>query len=276
MTHLVLAYPAIEPEIFRLGPFALRWYALAYIAGIVIGWRLALRLADARPRVATRADIDDFVTWVTLGIILGGRLGYVMFYKPAYFLAHPGEILAVWQGGMSFHGGMLGAIAATVLFALRRGIDVVALGDIVALMAPIGLFFGRIANFINAELYGRPGDVPWAMVFPTDPTRLPRHPSQLYEAALEGAVLFALLAWLALRTPARRFPGLVAGTFLVGYGCARIVCEFFREPDAHLGFLYAGATMGQLLSVPMLLAGIALILRARSRPPIGDGDARPA
>jgi phosphatidylglycerol:prolipoprotein diacylglycerol transferase len=270
VTPLVLAFPAIEPEIFRLGPFALRWYALAYIAGIVIGWRLALRLADARPRVATRADIDDFVTWVTLGIILGGRLGYVMFYKPAYFLAHPGEILAVWQGGMSFHGGMLGAIAATVLFALRRGIDVVALGDIVALMAPIGLFFGRIANFINAELYGRPGDVPWAMVFPTDPTRLPRHPSQLYEAALEGAVLFAVVAVLAWRGDARRRPGTLIGVFLVGYALARIACEFFREPDAHLGFLYAGATMGQLLCLPMLGAGIVFLTLARRRPPLAD------
>jgi phosphatidylglycerol:prolipoprotein diacylglycerol transferase len=270
MTPLALAFPAIEPEIFRLGPFALRWYALAYIAGIMIGWRLALRLADRAPRVATRADIDDFVTWATLGVIIGGRLGYVIFYKPAYFLAHPGEILAVWQGGMSFHGGMLGAAAATALFATRRGIDMVALGDIVAQMAPIGLFFGRIANFINAELYGRPGDVAWAMVFPTDPLQLPRHPSQLYEAALEGAVLFALLALLAARTPARRRPGMIAGAFLIGYGVARIVCEFFREPDAHLGFLYAGATMGQLLCLPMLGAGAFLLLRARRRPPIGD------
>lgn len=273
MSMFALAFPAIEPEIFRIGPFALRWYALAYVAGIVIGWRLALRLADAPPRVATRRDIDDFVTWATLGIILGGRLGYVAFYKPAHFLAHPGEILAVWQGGMSFHGGMLGAIAATVLFALRRGIGVVALADIVALMAPIGLFFGRIANFVNAELYGRPTDVAWAIVFPTDPLRLPRHPSQLYEAFFEGAVLFAVLAALAWTTRARHRPGIVGGAFLVGYGAARILCEFFREPDAHLGFLYAGATMGQLLSLPMIAFGAALILRARRRPPIGDAPA---
>lgn len=273
MSMFALAFPAIEPEIFRIGPFALRWYALAYVAGIVIGWRLALRLADAPPRVATRRDIDDFVTWATLGIILGGRLGYVAFYKPAHFLAHPGDILAVWQGGMSFHGGMLGAIAATVLFALRRGIGVVALADIVALMAPIGLFFGRIANFVNAELYGRPTDVAWAIVFPTDPLRLPRHPSQLYEAFLEGAVLFAVLAALAWTTRARHRPGIVGGAFLVGYGAARILCEFFREPDAHLGFLYAGATMGQLLSLPMIAFGAALILRARRRPPIGDAPA---
>ena len=273
MSMFALAFPAIEPEIFRIGPFALRWYALAYVAGIVIGWRLALRLADAPPHVATRRDIDDFVTWATLGIILGGRLGYVAFYKPAHFLAHPGEILAVWQGGMSFHGGMLGAIAATVLFALRRGIGVVALADIVALMAPIGLFFGRIANFVNAELYGRPTDVAWAIVFPTDPLRLPRHPSQLYEAFLEGAVLFAVLAALAWTTRARHRPGIVGGAFLVGYGAARILCEFFREPDAHLGFLYAGATMGQLLSLPMIAFGAALILRARRRPPIGDAPA---
>ena len=270
MTPLALAFPAIDPEILRFGPIVVRWYALAYIAGIVIGWRLALRLVDTPPRVATRADIDDFVTWATLGIILGGRLGYVLFYKPAYFLAHPGEILAVWQGGMSFHGGMLGAIAATILFALRRGIDVVALGDIVAAMAPIGLFFGRLANFVNAELYGRATDVAWAMVFPSDPLRLPRHPSQIYEAFAEGIVLFAVLAALSWGSAARRRPGTVAGVFLIGYAIARIVCEFFREPDAHLGFLYAGATMGQLLSLPMLLAGVALVLRARRRPPIGD------
>ena len=273
MTPLVLAFPAIDPEILRFGPFALRWYALAYIAGIVLGWRLALRLADTPPRLVTRADIDDFVTWVTLGIILGGRLGYVLFYKPAYFLSHPGEILAVWQGGMSFHGGMLGAIGATILFALRRGIDVVVLGDIVAAMAPIGLFFGRLANFINAELYGRTTDVAWAMVFPSDPLRLPRHPSQLYEAFGEGVLLFALLALLAWRSPARQRPGTIGGVFLIGYAVARIVCEFFREPDAHLGFLYAGATMGQLLSLPMLLAGVALVLRARRRPPIGAAGA---
>jgi phosphatidylglycerol:prolipoprotein diacylglycerol transferase len=270
MISLAIAFPAIEPEIFRIGPFALRWYALAYIAGIVIGWRLALRLADRAPRVATRGDIDDFVTWATLGVILGGRLGYVIFYKPAHFLANPGDILAVWQGGMSFHGGMLGAAAATALFARRRGIDMLALGDVVAQMAPIGLFFGRIANFINAELYGRPTDVAWAVVFPTDPLRLGRHPSQLYEAVLEGAVLFVVLALLAARSRARWRPGTMAGAFLIGYGVARIVCEFFREPDAHLGFLHAGATMGQVLSLPMLLAGAFLVLRARQRPPIAD------
>ena len=266
MTPLVMAFPAIDPEILRIGPFALRWYALAYIAGIVIGWRLALRAADAPPRRVTRAQVDDFVSWATLGIILGGRLGYVLFYKPGYYLSNPGEILALWRGGMSFHGGMLGVIGATLLFARRRGVPLLALGDVVALAAPIGLFFGRIANFINAELYGRASDVAWAMVFPTDPLQLPRHPSQLYEAALEGLALFAALALLAWRSDARLRPGTLAGSFLVGYSIARIACEFFREPDAHLGFLYAGATMGQLLCLPMLAAGIVLVARARRAP----------
>ena len=269
MTPLVMAFPAIDPEILRIGPFALRWYALAYIAGIVIGWRLALRAADAPPRHVTRAQVDDFVSWATLGIILGGRLGYVLFYKPGHYLENPGEILALWRGGMSFHGGMLGVIGATLLFARQRGVPLLALGDVVALAAPIGLFFGRIANFVNAELYGRASDVAWAMVFPTDPLQLPRHPSQLYEAALEGAALFAVLAVLAWRHDARMRPGLLSGAFLVGYSLARIACEFFREPDAHLGFLYAGATMGQLLCLPMLAAGIALVARARRAPPPG-------
>jgi phosphatidylglycerol:prolipoprotein diacylglycerol transferase len=275
MTPLLIAFPAIEPEIFRIGPFALRWYAVAYIAGIVIGWRLALRVVDTPPRFMSRAAIDDFVAWATLGTILGGRLGYVLFYKPGYYLQHPLEIPALWQGGMSFHGGMLGVIGATILFAWRRRIDLLPMGDVVALMAPIGLFFGRLANFINGELFGRAGDVPWAMIFPTDPLRVPRHPSQLYEAALEGLVLFAILAWLAWRMDARRYPGLIGGAFLIGYALARIACEFFREPDAHLGFLYAGATMGQLLCVPMLLAGIGLVLQARRRPVLPDRPAAP-
>ena len=273
MMPLVIAFPAIEPEIFRFGPFALRWYAVAYIAGIVIGWRLALRLADQRPRFMTRIAIDDFVAWVTLGVILGGRLGYVIFYKPLYYLANPLEILVLWHGGMSFHGGMLGVIIATFWFALRRGIPLLALGDVVALLAPIGLFLGRLANFINAELYGRTSDVAWAMIFPSDPSGQPRHPSQLYEAALEGVVLFAILAWLAWLTSARTRPGLIGGAFLTGYAVARIICEFFREPDAHLGFLWAGATMGQLLCIPMLAAGLGLIVFARQRPSLADASA---
>jgi phosphatidylglycerol---prolipoprotein diacylglyceryl transferase len=273
MTPLLIAFPAIEPEIFRIGPFALRWYAVAYIAGIVIGWRLALRVVDQPPRFMTRMAIDDFVAWATLGVILGGRLGYVIFYKPGYYLSHPLEILTLWHGGMSFHGGMLGVIGATLFFAWKRSINLLALGDVVALMAPIGLFFGRVANFINGELFGRPTDVGWAMIFPTDPLRLPRHPSQLYEAGLEGIALFAVLAWLAWGTEARRRPGTIGGAFLIGYALARIVCEFYREPDAHLGFLYAGATMGQLLSVPMLLAGVALVVQARRRPPMPDKPA---
>ncbi|MBL8698919.1 MAG: prolipoprotein diacylglyceryl transferase [Alphaproteobacteria bacterium] len=266
MTPLVLAFPAIEPEIFRIGPFALRWYAVAYIAGIVIGWRVALRMVERPPRVMSRAALDDFIAWVTLGVILGGRLGYVLFYKPLYYLGHPLEVFALWNGGMSFHGGALGVILATVAFAWRRGVRFLALADIVAMMTPIGLFFGRLANFVNAELYGRESDVAWAMIFPSDPRGVPRHPSQLYEAALEGLVLFVALVLVERLTAARLRPGLIGGLFLVGYGIARIVCEFFREPDAHLGFLYAGATMGQLLSLPMLAAGIALVARALRAP----------
>ena len=266
MTPLVLAFPAIEPEIFRIGPFALRWYAVAYIAGIVIGWRVALRMVERPPRVMSRAALDDFIAWVTLGVILGGRRGYVLFYKPLYYLGHPLEVFALWNGGMSFHGGALGVILATVAFAWRRGVRFLALADIVAMMTPIGLFFGRLANFVNAELYGRESDVAWAMIFPSDPRGVPRHPSQLYEAALEGLVLFVALVLVERLTAARLRPGLIGGLFLVGYGIARIVCEFFREPDAHLGFLYAGATMGQLLSLPMLAAGIALVARALRAP----------
>ena len=263
---LALAFPTIDPTLVEIGPFAIRWYALAYIGGIVLGWRYALVLARTSPYTFERRTLDDFLLWVTLGIVLGGRLGYVLFYKPGYFLEHPAEIVFVWQGGMAFHGGMLGVVLAIVLFARLRRIPLLALGDLVACVVPIGLFLGRVANFINGELYGRVTDVPWAMVFPHGGD-LPRHPSQLYEAALEGVVLFCVL-WLVWRySNLKQRPGAVGGVFLVGYGLSRIVVEFAREPDAHLGFLFAGATMGQLLSVPMVLLGLGLILWARPLPP---------
>ncbi len=253
----------IDPIALQIGPLAIRWYALAYIAGIVIGWRIARRLVEAAPRAATREQLDDYVTWATLGIILGGRLGYVLFYRPAYYLQNPLEALMVWQGGMAFHGGALGVIVATWLFTRRHALDPLRFGDRVAVVVPIGLFFGRLANFANGELWGRATDVPWAVVFPHDPTQLPRHPSQLYQAGLEGIVLSVLLWSLWLFTDARRRTGTLTGALLAGYGAARITGEFFREPDANLGFLFAGATMGQLLSLPMVLAGLFLILRAR-------------
>ena len=264
-TLLAIPFPTIDPVLVEIGPLVIRWYALAYIAGIVLGWRLARRLAPLKPVAATPEQIDDFITWVTLGIILGGRLGYVLFYRPGHYLFHPLEILAVWQGGMSFHGGAIGVILAIILFARRHRLDMLALADRTTAVVPIGLFFGRLANFINGELWGRVSDVPWAMVFPHAGPE-PRHPSQLYQAGLEGLALFALLMALVWNPAIRAKRGFVAGAFLAGYGAARFVGEFFRQPDAHLGFLFAGATMGQLLSVPMIAVGAWLMLRARPEP----------
>ena len=258
-----LPFPAIDPVLVQFGPFAIRWYALAYIAGLLIGWRVMLQIARSPGAAVNDRQVDDFLLWATLGVVLGGRLGYVLFYKPGFYLQHPLEIFAVWQGGMSFHGGLLGVALAIVLFARRAAIPVLALADMAAAVAPIGLGLGRIANFINGELWGRVSDVPWAMVFPTGGPD-PRHPSQLYEALLEGLVLFLLLWLLRRRVDAARQPGFITGAFLAGYGIARIVGELFREPDAHLGFLLGGTTMGQWLSVPLVLAGLWLARRAAS------------
>ena len=259
---LTIPYPIIDPVIVSFGPFAIRWYALAYIAGLVIGWRYCLAIAKRPPQVARPQDIDDFLVWATIGVVLGGRIGYVLFYNFDRYLAEPLEALKLWHGGMSFHGGMLGVCLAIFLFCRQRKIPLLAFGDIITSAVPIGLFFGRIANFINAELWGRPTDVPWAMVFPTDPDHLPRHPSQLYEATLEGIVLFLVL-WLLQRAGGRQRPGLISGTFLTGYGIARVTVEFFRQPDPQLGYLVLGITMGQLLSLPLVLVGLWLMLRAR-------------
>lgn len=258
-----LPFPVIDPVALEIGPLAIRWYALAYIAGILLGWWYIHRL-NRQHAVTAGADVDDFVTWAIFGIILGGRLGYVLFYQPGYFLANPAEILFVWQGGMSFHGGLLGIGAAVVVFARRRRIKPLSLADLVACAAPIGLFFGRLANFINAELYGRVSDVPWAMVFPGAGPE-PRHPSQLYEAALEGLLLFVLLLFLARLPAVRARPGLLTGVFLLGYGAARSFVELYREPDAFLGYLPGGVTMGQVLSIPMILVGVALLVGASIR-----------
>lgn len=255
---LAMPFPAIDPVALDLGPVVIRWYALAYVAGILLGWRYAVRIARETPGRPTARQLDDFVLWATLGIILGGRLGYVLFYQPLHYAAHPLDILAVWQGGMSFHGGLLGVVLALILYARRIHLNPLSLSDIVACVAPIGIFFGRLANFINGELYGRTSDLPWAMVFP-DGGPLARHPSQLYEALLEGVVLF-LVIWAARRFSRARYKqGVLTGLFLAGYGLARLAVEFFREPDAQLGFLFWGATMGQVLSVPLILAGIAFM-----------------
>jgi phosphatidylglycerol:prolipoprotein diacylglycerol transferase len=266
----VIPFPAINPVLISIGPFAVRWYALAYIVGITAGWLYARAIIGSERLWGGRApftvtDFDDFVIWITLGIILGGRVGYVLFYNFAHFAANPVEILQLWNGGMSFHGGVVGCIFAIVLFALRQHIPVLSLGDVTAAVAPIGLLLGRLANFINGELWGRATDVPWAMVFPHGGA-IPRHPSQLYEASLEGVVLFIVLA-LLVRSGALKRPGVVTGVFAIGYGVARITCEFFREPDLQLGFLWGGLTMGMLLCIPLLLAGIAVLAVAFQHAP---------
>jgi phosphatidylglycerol:prolipoprotein diacylglycerol transferase len=262
----VLLYPGFDPVMLRFGPFAIRWYALAYILGLVVGWRLLRRLAGEAPRVASPEQVDDFLSWATLGVVLGGRLGYVLFYQPAAYLAHPLSILEVWHGGMSFHGGMLGVVIATLWFARRNGIVLLGFADRLAVCAPIGLGFGRIANFINGELWGRvaPEWLPWAMIFPQAGPE-PRHPSQLYQAVLEGLVLFLVLFILSRRPAIRARFGLLAGVFFAGYAIARMTGEVFREPDAFLGFLPGGLTMGQVLSLPMLLVGGILIFHACRR-----------
>jgi phosphatidylglycerol:prolipoprotein diacylglycerol transferase len=257
----------------HVGPFAVRWYALAYIVGILAGWLYVrgiirnAKLWGGAPPLGV-PDYDDFVLWATFGIILGGRIGYVLFYNPGFFLAHPAEIVQLWKGGMSFHGGFLGVVIAVVWYARRREIPFLTLGDLTCAAAPIGIFLVRGANFINGELWGRPSDVPWAMVFPSGGP-LPRHPSQLYEATLEGLVLFAVLAILVRRGALKR-PGTVIGVFALGYGAARLFCELFREPDAQLGFLWGGLTMGMLLTLPLMLAGLAFIMVARRRPVVSS------
>ncbi|KIN73678.1 prolipoprotein diacylglyceryl transferase [Sulfitobacter guttiformis] len=292
--HALIPFPDISPEIFSVTlfgmTFALRWYALAYIVGILAGWRLVLRAAQT-PRlwrsdkpVMTANQIEDLLTWVILGVILGGRMGYVLFYQPDFYLSNPAQILRVWEGGMSFHGGAIGVIIAAVLYTGRYKIARVSAGDLVALGIFPGLLLGRLANFINAELWGRPTDLPWGVAFPTEAAQFcpdvigicARHPSQLYEAMLEGAILGALLVWLAWRRGAFKTPGLIMGTFLAGYGIARFMVEFFRQPDAQfitegnplgLALHYGGfgLTMGQLLCLPMIAVGLYFILSAPRR-----------
>jgi len=265
----LLPFPKIDPVLITIGPFAIRWYALAYICGILVGWLYARALIRNEklwggPAPMTVTDFDDFILWVTLGIILGGRIGYVLFYNLPHFVANPLEIVQVWKGGMSFHGGFLGCVLSVVLFARQRGISMLSLGDVTCAVGPIGLLLGRLANFVNGELWGRQTDVAWAMIFPTAGP-LPRHPSQLYEAGLEGIVLFIVLA-LLMRAGALKRPGLIIGAFAVGYAIARTACEFFREPDIQLGFLWGGLTMGMLLSLPLLIAGLGFITLALKRP----------
>lgn len=256
----MLVHPEIDPVAISIGPLAIRWYGLMYLAGFAAGWWLGLRRIDrapaGHPAPVTRAQFDDLLFFVVLGVILGGRLGYVLFYKPAYYASHPLEIFAIWQGGMSFHGGFLGVLVAMWLLARWRRIDWWRLMDFVAPLVPLGLAAGRMGNFINGELYGRVTDLPWGMVF-RGAGEAPRHPSQLYQFALEGVALFALLWWFSSKPRPR---AQVSALFLLGYGVFRFIAEFAREPDAFLGILALGMTMGQWLSLPMIIAGGALLV----------------
>jgi len=293
--YAAIPFPPLSPELVSFTVFgieiALRWYALAYIAGILIGWRLAVATVK-RPTLwprdtppMTPAQVEELLTWVILGVILGGRLGFVLFYQPGYYFANPAEILMIWQGGMSFHGGLIGVVLAALIFGLRQGLPLASMADMMALATPPGLLLGRISNFINAELWGRPTDLLWGVIFPGAAAQdcgaavtglCARHPSQLYEALLEGLILGALLLWLAFRRGALKRPGLIAGLFFAGYGLARFLVEFVRQPDAQfisegnpLGLAWHvggwGLTMGQILSLPMLLGGLAVVLWTRRR-----------
>ena len=288
-----IPFPNVAPEIFSVELFgvtlALRWYALAYIAGLLIGWQIMLKLirtARLWPMSApmTADQVERLLTWIILGVVLGGRLGYVLFYQPAHYLTDPWQILKVWEGGMSFHGGFIGVVLAAFVFCRREKIALLPAADLMAVATPPGLFLGRIANFINAELWGRPTTLPWGVAFPGDAAQMcdgvldvcARHPSQLYEAALEGLLLGAVLIWLVWRKGWLGFPGRTAGLFFAGYGAARFVVEFFRQPDAQfvtagnpLGLAWQiggfGLTMGQILSVPMIAVGLWFILRAKPK-----------
>ena len=264
----------LQPGI-DLGPFTLRFYALAYVAGILLGYTHLLRMARAPGSPLTREQVDDLMVWATVGIVVGGRVGYATFYDRD--LWRTGEIVQVWQGGMSFHGGLLGVLVVLVVLAWRHGLSLLRMGDYVVVNVPFGMMFGRIANFVNGELWGKPSDVPWALVFPGAGEQ-PRHPSQLYEAALEGAVLIVVMLVVFWRTSARWRPGLLSGIFLAGIGLARFVVEFFREPDAQLADFAArtGLHMGQWLTLPLIALGVLLIARALRQPALDRGLPRPA
>lgn len=299
-----LPFPEIGPDLFSIEigsfTFALRWYALAYIVGIVIGWRLCIAaiqrpsLWGAETAPLTKEQIDELLTWIILGVIIGGRLGFVLFYKPAHYLANPLEILMVWKGGMSFHGGFLGVVVAGLVFCRRFRVPLLATADLLALATPPGLLLGRLANFINNELWGRPTTLPWGVVFPGDAAQscigitglCARHPSQIYEALLEGLLLGSVLLYFAWRRGALKRPGLLTGVFLVGYGGARAFVELFRQPDAQfvtvdnpvghaLHFGNWGLTMGQMLSLPMIVFGIILVWRAVSVKPTSAAGSPP-
>ena len=265
----VLVFPDIDPVVFSIGPFAVRWYAVSYIAGLIFASWYMKRLVRAeglwggtRPTM-TPQQVDDFFVWSVLGVVLGGRIGYVLFYNPLHYLAAPLDTFRVWDGGMSFHGGFLGVVVSCWLFGRGIGAGLDQMLDLGAASVPVGLGLGRLANFINGELWGRQADVPWAMVFPSDDLGLPRHPSQLYEAVLEGLVLFVLVRIATHRFTALKYPGRAAGIFALWYGLSRILVEFFREPDRQLGTFAGFITMGMILSLPLCAVGVWLLLRSR-------------
>jgi phosphatidylglycerol:prolipoprotein diacylglycerol transferase len=273
----MLVFPNIDPVALSIGPLTVTWYALAYVAGFIIGWRYARYLlalyanSENTNKIITPEQLDDFLVWAIFGVILGGRIGYVLFYMPSLILApwEPIELpvldlvpfppaLMTWNGGMSFHGGLIGLIISAYLFSRKHSTSLLNLSDILACTAPIGIFFGRIANFVNSELYGRVTDMPWGIIFPNGGS-LPRHPSQLYESLLEGICLFVILSVMAHKSYIRAKPGLLSGVFLVGYSLSRLIIEWFREPDSHIGFIINSITLGQILSIPMLLIGLMVI-----------------
>jgi phosphatidylglycerol:prolipoprotein diacylglycerol transferase len=262
---MLITYPEINPIALQLGPLTIHWYGLAYVAGILLGWRYALWLIKKQPLKITPQSLTDFISFATIGIVLGGRLGHAFFYAPVYYFHKPWEILFLWQPGMSFHGGFLGFLGASLWFCRRRGLSFLELMDLAACAAPIGIFFGRLANFINGELWGRATGKNWGMIFP-HVDALPRHPSQLYEAFTEGLVLFLVL-FLAVRLTLwrQKYQGLLSGCFLIGYALARIIVECFREPDQHIGYFIGGTTLGQWLTLPLLLVGVGLLFFSRKQ-----------
>ena len=274
---MVIPYPRISPVIVQLGPIALRWYGLMYLVGYFVGFQLAVKRIERGATRLTRRQLDTLVGYLFIGMLVGARLVYVIVYDSAEYRAHPLEIFAIWRGGLSFHGAILGMTTACAIAARRFHLSILEITDTVALCGTPGLFFGRLGNFINAELYGRPSTVPWAMVFPSDPLQVSRHPSQLYEALTEGVVLFMLLCALDRRASAGKGtpPGLLTGSFLVGYSVLRFLLEFTRQPDAQLGLVLGPFSMGQLLSTMMLIAGLVMLVIWRRRSDEGRDFARP-
>lgn len=276
---MAIEFPVIDPVAFSIGPLSIRWYAIAYLLGFILGWKYIVSIVKrceyntgARPIKETH--IDDFLPWAIVGIILGGRIGYVLFYQFSFYIENPADILQVWKGGMSFHGGAAGAILAMLFYTRLKNLPFLQFTDLFSFAVPIGLFFGRIANFVNAELYGRITNASWGIIFP-NAGPFPRHPSQLYEAILEGLVLFAVLYLLSRKPWIKDYPGIVSGVFLCGYGTFRFIIEFYREPDQNLGYFFDMFTMGQMLCIPMAMGGVYLIIRSKQKGAVEDKPQTP-